>query len=300
MLGLQADGRASLAQLARELSVTQKRVRRHLDHLLSAGTIRVTAVADPRALGYRSGALIGIVLNGTRDVPAVIADLVAIPRVAHVVATAGPFAIIAEIFCRDDKELLVVSGSRIATLPGVGSLELFRYLKVHYQRFTPLPISSGDGAGVAGPILDEVDARIVRELTLDGRVPTQTLARRLEISETQARNRIRTMTEAGHLRVAAIVYPLGSGYGTMAWLGVRVARGHSLGEVAERLAVAPSVSYVTLCTGRFDAFVIVVSESQDDLLRVLDEEIRPIPGVGRVEVSVHLSADSRPLLPLEG
>jgi Lrp/AsnC family transcriptional regulator, regulator for asnA, asnC and gidA len=67
--------------------------------------------------------------------------------------------------------------------------------------------------------------------------------------------------------------------------------------VAEELSRIRSAVYVVICTGRFDLFVDVVTQDYTDLLNCLDDEIRPVPGVARVEAWVHLEAHWRPLRP---
>jgi DNA-binding Lrp family transcriptional regulator len=296
---LQIDGRQSFAGLARELGVTEKRVRRHVAELCDAGVIKITTVTDPRALGYAAGALLGITLDGSRSVRQVVADITEAPRISYVAATTGRFPIYAELYCRDNVELLEMAGEVIPRISGVGTVEVLPYLSVHYQQ-PQYATARGLGAaatGVRAAALDDTDAAILRELTTNGRVPAQHIAHALGISESQVRTRIRAMTENGSMQVIAILNPLGWEYQTMAWVAIRASEGAPLRQVAEALAQLPSVTYLTICAGRFDIFAEVVSNSPAELLGLLDEQIRTLPGVHTAEASLYLHLESRPLLP---
>ena len=57
---LQTNGRASNAQIAREVGVSEGTVRRRLRHLIQSEIIRVSAIPDPEKIGYNTVALVGI------------------------------------------------------------------------------------------------------------------------------------------------------------------------------------------------------------------------------------------------
>jgi Lrp/AsnC family transcriptional regulator for asnA, asnC and gidA len=59
-------------------------------------------------------------------------------------------------------------------------------------------------------------------------------------------------------------------------------------EVCERIAALASITYVVACAGRFDIFAEAICVDQEDLLTVLDEEIRASAGVARVEAFLYL------------
>jgi Lrp/AsnC family transcriptional regulator for asnA, asnC and gidA len=296
---LQIDGRQSFAQLARSVGATEKRVRARVADLVAAGVMNITAVTDPRALGYEAGALMGVTIDGSRDVRSIVADLTDVHPIDYVVAATGRFPIYAEAFCRDMSELLTISGETILAIPGVQAVEVFPYLTVHYQQaqFASARALGAPATGVRSVPLDATDAAILRELTSDGRVPAQHVADRMGISESQVRNRIKRMTSEGTVQVIAILNPLGGEYQTMAWVALRAAPGAPVRDLADRVAQLPYVTYVTVCAGRFDIFGEVVSETPAELLRVVDAEVRSLPGIADIEVSLYLDLQYRPLIP---
>ncbi|MGD9736256.1 MAG: Lrp/AsnC family transcriptional regulator [Solirubrobacterales bacterium] len=295
---LQLDGRTSYAQLARDLAVTERRVRSRVNALSREGTIRISAVTDPRALGYEAGALFAISANGNQLIETLVEELMVNPRISYVAVTAGRFTILAEAFCRDREELFMLANNEILGLSGVGALEIFPFLEIVYQEFTPNPTRvDRTRAVVSSRELDKTDSAIVRELSIDGRAPAQAIANNLEISESQVRHRIKALTEDGLLRVAAIINPFGSHYQAMAWLGVCVQPGASAIELAHAAGEIGAVTYVINTAGRYDALIEVACTDHKELLQILDE-VRGLPGAGTIEAHLYLSVQYRPPLPL--
>ncbi len=143
-----------------------------------------------------------------------------------------------------------------------------------------------------------MDKKIVAELNLDGRRNFRSLGDELGVSESQVRRRVKRMVESGSLRVMAMANPTSLGYGSLAWLAINVAGGESVRSVAERLAQVTGVTYIIITSGRYDLFVDVVAQDHDDLLRLLDEEVRTVRGVQHVQTWLHLDLHWRPLRPV--
>jgi Lrp/AsnC family transcriptional regulator, regulator for asnA, asnC and gidA len=80
--------------------------------------------------------------------------------------------------------------------------------------------------------------------------------------------------------------PLQLGFRRQAMVGVRV--DGDLREVADKLAEIPEVEYVVICAGSFDVLLEVLCEDDDRLLELLNNSIRPVPGVRSTEAFVYL------------
>lgn len=296
---LQDDGRRSVVDLARDLATTTKTVRRRMERLLEGGVVQVTAVTTPEALGYSAIALLGLELDGTRAAGEVAAELAGLDAADYVVVATGRYPVYVELFCRDRAELARIIDGRIRALPGVRSAEVFPYLSLHYQQaqFASARAKTGDDRGVRPVALEPLDRAIIGELTHDGRRPFLQIARNLGISEAQVRQRVRQITTSGVAAIIAIANPLGLGYRTTAWLAIRVAAGHGVADLADRLAALPSVTYVAICAGRFDLFVEVACVSDAELLEILDRDVRPDQAIAQLEIAVYLDLHYKRLLP---
>jgi DNA-binding Lrp family transcriptional regulator len=296
---LQRDGRRPYSQLAKDVGVTEKTVRRRVQGLVDSGAIHITAVTDPRTLGYEFAALAGLRLDGTRGAAEVARDLTAVDALDYIVVAAGRYAIIAEVFCRDAAHMTQVVDEGLRAAPGVAEVELWPYLSLHYQQADfGHARDRRASTGVRAVDVERLDRRIIAELTKDGRMPLQAVADELGISETQVRTRLRRLTDMGAVQVIAIVNPLRFGYGTMGWLGLRARAGGRLQALAEELTRLPNVTYVAICTGSMDVFAEVVARSQAELLEMLDDEVRRIPDLEHIEVFLYLDLHYKRLRPL--
>jgi Lrp/AsnC family transcriptional regulator for asnA, asnC and gidA len=72
-----------------------------------------------------------------------------------------------------------------------------------------------------------------------------------------------------------------------AYLGVRI-QGQDVPRAIEAICRIPEAVYVIECTGNYDVLVEVVATDGDDLLRLMQQEIRRVPGVAEVDSFVGL------------
>lgn len=137
-----------------------------------------------------------------------------------------------------------------------------------------------------GGLLDEMGAAIVEQLQIDGRRSYAAIAKEIGLSEAAVRQRVQRLLDDGVMQIVAVTDPLTLGFHRQAMIGVR-AEGDSRA-VADALAALPQADYVVLTAGSFDLLVEVVAESDEQLLHLLNERIRNIPGVRSTETFVYL------------
>jgi Lrp/AsnC family transcriptional regulator for asnA, asnC and gidA len=131
---LQADGRASYADLGAAVGLSAAGARLRVLRLQERGVLQVVAVTDPLALGYGQMAQLGVVVDG--DVRAVADAMAAIDDVIYVVLTAGSFDLMVEVVAVDSDALLTIVNERVRPVPGVARVETFPYYGIHTHRFT--------------------------------------------------------------------------------------------------------------------------------------------------------------------
>jgi DNA-binding Lrp family transcriptional regulator len=297
---LQEDGRRSFVSIARALHTTEKTVRRRVQELLSLGYMSITTVLDPRAVGYDAMALVGLRLDGRRTSSEVVGEIAGDAEVDYVTATTGRFQVFVELVCRDKARLQELVEERVARLDGVTGYEVFPYLRLHYQQAEFAAATAMGASGAVSPTrvrFDDLDREILRHLALDGRTPFQRIARELELNESKVRQRVRRMLDTGAVRIMAITNPQSLGYRTMAWLGIVVRAGSRALDLAEALARVPAVTYVAICSGSYDVLVEIACRDDAELLAVLDEHVRALPGLETVEAFNYLALRYKPLLP---
>ena len=134
--------------------------------------------------------------------------------------------------------------------------------------------------------LDELSKAIIENLQQDGRRSYAGISKAVGLSEAAVRQRVQRLVDAGVMQIVAVTDPMQLGFARQAMIGIRCT-GDTL-KVAEKLAKIESVDYVVLTAGSFDAIVEVVCEDDDDLLDLLNTQIRAVDGVISTETLVYL------------
>ena len=134
--------------------------------------------------------------------------------------------------------------------------------------------------------LDDVSKAIIDQLQEDGRRSYADIGKHVGLSEAAVRQRVQRLTEAGVMQIVAVTDPMQLGFTRQAMIGVRVSG--DVREVADQLAEISAVDYVVMTAGTFDLLAEVVCENDDDLIELLNGEIRTLPGVAATETFVYL------------
>ncbi|HWO87684.1 MAG TPA: Lrp/AsnC family transcriptional regulator [Gemmatimonadales bacterium] len=129
---LQEDGRLSVAELARELNVTEVTARRKLKRLLNDGVIRVVATVDPFDVGYETPVIIGLkVERGKLD--AVASAISSYPQVRYVGASTGRVDLIVEIVTRTNQDLADFLMNELQAIDGITDSETNLIVRIYKQ-----------------------------------------------------------------------------------------------------------------------------------------------------------------------
>jgi len=133
---LQIDGRASHAQIARGLGVSEGTVRRRLSKLIADRVIRIVAIAEPEQLGYYTSAFIGLQIDPSR-VEAVASELAALHETEHVSITTGAFDIFMWVNLASPEALARFLHRKVGTIDGVRQTETFVSLETRKRSAGP-------------------------------------------------------------------------------------------------------------------------------------------------------------------
>lgn len=125
--------------------------------------------------------------------------------------------------------------------------------------------------------LDDTDRRIVAELRRDGRASITAVAVAAHISRANAYARLNRLIDDGVIAgFTAKVDPVKFGQGSSAYVTMRVEQA-SWQKLRDRLEQIPEVEHIALVGGDFDVLLLVRARDNEDLRRVVLEELQSIP-----------------------
>lgn len=134
--------------------------------------------------------------------------------------------------------------------------------------------------------IDDVSKAIIEQLQNDGRRSYAEIGKVVGLSEAAVRQRVQKLTDSGVMQIVAVTDPMQLGFFRQAMIGIQVSGDTTA--VAEQIGKHPSVDYLVLTAGSFDLLVEVVCENDDDLIDLLNRDIRGIEGVRSTETFVYL------------
>ncbi|WP_436890033.1 Lrp/AsnC family transcriptional regulator [Nocardiopsis dassonvillei] len=125
------DGRASYADLARQVGLSQAAARSRVVRLLDSGVIHVTAIVEPTALGANEQLGFGLRCRG--DAEALGAVLANMPRVSFLASGFGRYDVVGTLTA-PDRCRLVEGLEAVRSAQGVAHVETWEHLSVRKER----------------------------------------------------------------------------------------------------------------------------------------------------------------------
>lgn len=156
---------------------------------------------------------------------------------------------------------------------------------------SPFPPPRRRGTATDENGLDGISKAIIETLQKDGRQPYASIAKQVGLSETAVRQRVQRLLEDDVMQVVAVTDPLQVGFHRQAMIAITVEG--DLRPVGDALTEMPEVSYVVTTAGSVDLLAEVVCEDDDDLLTLITERIRSLPGVRTTETFVYLKLNKQ-------
>jgi len=129
---LVANGRATFADLAPTVGLSQAGVRARVQRLLDDQTVVIHATARARVLGLDSFSALLISVRG--EAQRVAEQLCAMPEFTIVAATTGRCGLVGEVWCRDRQHLLDILDT-VRAIEGVAEVETAVYLDIVKEQF---------------------------------------------------------------------------------------------------------------------------------------------------------------------
>ncbi len=132
--------------------------------------------------------------------------------------------------------------------------------------------------------LDFLDRQILKKLTDDARLSFTILAKELKVSNSLVHQRIRKLQENGLLQGYTVKLDSKKlGYDSITYTGIVTKEARFAYTVAEELKKIPEVVECHWVSGKYALFIKIVAKDNEDLRRILYEQIHRIEGVGSTD-----------------
>jgi Lrp/AsnC family transcriptional regulator for asnA, asnC and gidA len=147
--------------------------------------------------------------------------------------------------------------------------------------------------------LDDIDLKILDIITKNARLPFKDVAAECGISRAAVHQRVNRMIE-----MKVIV---GSGYHidpkmvdfhTCTYIGIFLEKGGIYEDVAVSLERIPEVVECHYTTGQYAIFAKVYARTNEDLKKILNDNIQKIPGVSSTETFISLEETFKREIPI--
>ncbi|MEN0048930.1 MAG: Lrp/AsnC ligand binding domain-containing protein [Bacteroidota bacterium] len=137
--------------------------------------------------------------------------------------------------------------------------------------------------------LDDLDYKILAELSLDAKQPYTDIAKKLYVSGGTIHVRMKKLEDAGIVIGSNIKLDYAKlDYDVSAFLGIFLAKSSLYDEVSARLKEIPEIVEAHYTTGNYSIFARIVCRDTDHLRTVLHDKIQAIEGIQRTETFISL------------
>jgi Lrp/AsnC family transcriptional regulator, regulator for asnA, asnC and gidA len=136
---LTKNARAPFLEVARACNISGAAVHQRVKRLMKLGIISGSQfTVDPKKLGFKTCAFIGIFLDNAALFNNVSEKLVKIPEITQCHYITGQYAMFVEVYTRDNEHLRIVLSDKIQSIKGVARTETFISLNVLIDRQMPM------------------------------------------------------------------------------------------------------------------------------------------------------------------
>jgi len=133
------NARIPYLEVARACSVSGAAIHQRIQKLSKMGVITGSRFTiEPRKIGYKTCAYMGIFLEKASLYREVLAKLKEIPEVTQCHYTTGNYSVFIKIYTRDNEHLKTVLTDKLQAIPGVSRTETFISLEEGFNRSLPI------------------------------------------------------------------------------------------------------------------------------------------------------------------
>lgn len=132
---------------------------------------------------------------------------------------------------------------------------------------------------------DRTDSKIICILQEDGRIPYREIAKKVGISETNVRTRVKNLLDKDIIQIVATSDPAKLGYDFDGNIKLKI-ENTKLDSILEELKKIKEITYIALMTGSSDIDLDFIVRSKNELNDLIFSKISKIDGVIDSEASL--------------
>ena len=133
------NARVPYLEVARECNVSGAAIHQRINRLFQTGILKGSEFKiDPKKLGYKTCAYIGVFLSHASLYDKVIEKIKEIPEIIQCHYTTGTYSLFIKVFTHDNDHLKTILSDRLQKINGISRTETFISLEENLNR--PIPV----------------------------------------------------------------------------------------------------------------------------------------------------------------
>jgi len=286
---LEVDPRQSNRALSEKLGISVETARKRLKRLLDEEIIRFRTITQPHVLGYQAPVLLALnVRRGKTD--EVVEYLRPKTRIIDITLTAGRYDILAFAILRNIRDLPDFFDRQLGDIPHLIHTETILILDMIKMSWKLLNSNADRPHELAPRNFDELDLRLINELTLSPKAGIIDLAGKLGANRQLIAKRLQSLLADDVARVISFVHPSFLGLNVRVIILVRVEPG-KVRSIANSLVAEHSVHQIHVISGPFDLLLSAVFRDTEALFDFLRNRLDSYPGVISSETMIQVAAE---------
>lgn len=144
--------------------------------------------------------------------------------------------------------------------------------------------------------IDDLDLKILRELSKDASISVPSLSKKININSSVVYSRIKRLVKRGLIKkFTIIINDEALGFNVKALTGITM-DSKLRDNVLKELFKIPEVREVAEVTGRFDILVTMTARSLDEMHQIISEKVGRVEGVQKTETFIEMRKTSREMI----
>jgi Lrp/AsnC family transcriptional regulator, regulator for asnA, asnC and gidA len=144
--------------------------------------------------------------------------------------------------------------------------------------------------------IDDLDLKILRELSKDASISVPNLSKKININSSVVYSRIKRLVKRGLIKkFTIIINDEALGFNVKALTGITM-DSKLRDNVLKELFKIPEVREVAEVTGRFDILVTMTARSLDEMHQIISEKVGRVEGVQKTETFIEMRKTSREVI----